>query len=245
MTAEPDAAVVRAPGSLREAATRALAVAALTTALVTALSYLAPDAYANSAVAAAFLGATWLLVLHRDDDAIRAHGLALGGLFESGELSWNRLAKDACRSAALALGLFAVVCPIFVFGYRAYWRTTTFSFELPQDYVDRIAGQLLVVALPEEAFFRGYLQTELERAWPRYKLRILGAELGVGCLVASAIFAVGHVLTVPHPARLAVFFPALLFAWLRARTGGIGAALLFHALCNLLSSTLALGYTQP
>ena len=49
-------------------------------------------------------------------------------------------------------------------------------------------------------------------------------------------------MTEPHPARLAVFFPALLFGWLRARTGGIGASVVFHALCNLFSATLARGY---
>jgi membrane protease YdiL (CAAX protease family) len=39
-----------------------------------------------------------------------------------------------------------------------------------------------------------------------------------------------------------VFFPALVFGWMRARTGGIGAAVLFHALCNIFSATLARGY---
>ena len=58
------------------------------------------------------------------------------------------------------------------------------------------------------------------------------------------IFAVGHVLTIPHVSRLAVFFPALLFGWLRARTGGIGAGVLFHAMCNLFSAALARGYLE-
>ena len=57
-------------------------------------------------------------------------------------------------------------------------------------------------------------------------------------IVSSALFAVGHFFTEPHPERLAVFFPALVFGWLRARTGGIGAPALFHALCNVLASTL-------
>jgi membrane protease YdiL (CAAX protease family) len=60
--------------------------------------------------------------------------------------------------------------------------------------------------------------------------------------LAALIFAVGHVLTIPNPARLGVFVPALIFGWMRARTGGIGAAVLFHAMCNLLSAFLAEGY---
>ena len=42
-----------------------------------------------------------------------------------------------------------------------------------------------------------------------------------------------------QPARLAVFFPALLFGWLRALRGGIGAPAALHVLCNLLSDLLA------
>ncbi len=239
--ASPAAASPDAP----HGAKRPLLVALGTTAVVTALSYLAPEAHANALVAAAFLGATWLFALRDGDDAVRDRGLALGGLLESSELSWRRLLRDARRSAPYVLALAALVFPPFVLAYRAYWHVSSFSFELPQDYVDRIAGQLLVVALPEEAFFRGYLQSELERAWQHRRWRVFGVELGVGWLAASLMFALGHLLTVPVAARLAVFFPALLFGWLRAKTGGIGAALVFHALCNLLSSALAIGYAQP
>ena len=101
-------------------------------------------------------------------------------------------------------------------------------------------GQLLVIALPEEAFFRGYLQTALDRAWGR-QIEVLGAKVGPALLVSSAIFAVGHFATIPNPARFAVFVPSLLFGWLRARTGGVGAGIAFHAMCNLLSEGLARG----
>ncbi|MBI3200280.1 MAG: CPBP family intramembrane metalloprotease [Myxococcales bacterium] len=106
---------------------------------------------------------------------------------------------------------------------------------------DDVLGQLLVIALPEEAFFRGYLQTALDDAW-KPRIRVLGAELGWGILVSSALFAFGHFATEPHPNRLAVFFPALVFGWLRARTNGIGAGIVFHALCNLFAAYLARSY---
>jgi uncharacterized protein len=99
----------------------------------------------------------------------------------------------------------------------------------------------VVIALPEEAFFRGYLQTSLDRVWPP-RWRVLGADLGPGWLLSAAIFALGHVLTIRHPARLAVFFPALVFGWLRRRTGGVGASVLFHASCNVFSATLGRGF---
>jgi membrane protease YdiL (CAAX protease family) len=49
-------------------------------------------------------------------------------------------------------------------------------------------------------------------------------------------------LTITNVERLAVFFPALLFGWLRARTRGVGAPAMFHVLCNVLASTLERGY---
>ncbi len=60
--------------------------------------------------------------------------------------------------------------------------------------------------------------------------------------MTSAIFALGHLLTIHDPGRLAVFFPSLVFGWLRARTGGVGASIAFHALCNLFSATLLQAY---
>ena len=89
-----------------------------------------------------------------------------------------------------------------------------------------------MIALPEEAFYRGYLQTALDDAWPP-RWTLFGARIGVAIPLSCAVFALGHLATDPSPARLAVFFPALVFAFLRARTGGIGAGVLFHAACNL------------
>jgi membrane protease YdiL (CAAX protease family) len=71
---------------------------------------------------------------------------------------------------------------------------------------------------------------------------VAGVRFGPGLLLTSAIFAAGHLLTELNPGRLAVFFPSLLFGLLRARTGGIGASLLFHAMCNVLSWYLLHGY---
>lgn len=219
-----------------------LLAAAITTVVVTAASYLTPDKYAATIVGMAFLFATWWLVLRHDEISVRAHGLALGGLLEPTRIDPARMARATIDSVGWALLVALVSFPPFWFGYIV-WRHPhgAFRFTWPTSALDEIAGQLLVIALPEEAFFRGYLQTSLTRAF-RTRWRILGADLGPGWLLASAIFALGHVLTVREPARLAVFFPALVFGWLRQRTRGVGAAVLFHAACNLFSATLGRGY---
>ena len=98
-----------------------------------------------------------------------------------------------------------------------------------------ILGQLLLVALPEEVFYRGYVQSRLEQKYPRNR-KFLGVKVSWKALIyTSGIFAIGHILTIPHPARLAVFFPSLLFGWMRNATGSVLSAVLFHATCNLFA----------
>jgi membrane protease YdiL (CAAX protease family) len=108
---------------------------------------------------------------------------------------------------------------------------------LPPKFALLALTQLVVVAVPEELFFRGYLMERLEKVWPPTR-RLFGAPVGAALLVSSALFALGHVLVIPNPQRLAVFFPALVFGWMRARTGSIAAGAVFHALCNVVSDVM-------
>lgn len=220
-----------------------LGVALLTTAAVTALSYGMPEDYAATAVGLGFLAATYAVALRRDHPRPPEHyGLALGGLLDPEPLSPRRIGRDTAQALAWALGLALAIFPLFWLGYVWWWkpRHAFVAGALPSLGND-VLGQLLVIALPEEAFYRGYLQTALDDAW-KPRIKILGAELGWGILVSSALFAVGHFATEMHPNRLAVFFPALAFGWLRARTKGIGAGIVFHALCNLFAAYLARSY---
>jgi membrane protease YdiL (CAAX protease family) len=227
---------------VRESPLGPLVAAAITTLVVTGASYLAPERYAATLVGVSFLAATWWLVLRHDEATIRAYGLSLGGVLEPARLDPARLLRAALGAIGWAALLAAIAFPPFVIGYRLYWHPHAhFVLRLPPSVFDEIAGQLVVIALPEEAFFRGYLQTALDRAWPP-RWRILGATLGPAWIVSAAIFAVGHVLTIRHPSRLAVFFPALVFGWLRRRTGGVGAPVVFHAACNIFSAALGRGY---
>lgn len=235
----------------------ALGVALVVTATVTAASATLPDKYVATVVGAVFLGATWALVWRKDDSLVEAFGLALGGIVMPGAIDRARLA----RSLAQALGwaaLFAVVTFVpFFFGWRMFWHPSgAFSPRvLPLDALNDVFGQLVIIALPEEAFYRGYLQSRIDEALPGFgwrndasgarnpiRLRILGTPVGPALLVTSLVFALGHFATIRDPARLAVFFPSLAFGWLRYRTKGIGAGLAFHAMCNLFSEILGRGF---
>lgn len=210
------------------------------TALAGVLSYLVPSRHAATSVGFCFFIATYALVMRKNSETIRHHGVSLGGLFEPVPLSVRRIASDTKSAITWALGASLVLLPLFWLGFVVWWQPRH-EFEPQSPSLDEVIGQLLVIALPEELFYRGYLQTALEDAAPR-KRRVLGAEVGIGLVLSSAIFAAGHLLTEPHPARLAVFFPSLVFAWLFARTRGVGASIVFHAACNLFSAYLARGY---
>lgn len=99
------------------------------------------------------------------------------------------------------------------------------------------AIELLAIALPEEVFHRGYLMSALEERWPPRR-RVFGVPFGLAAVLASLLFAVGHLVGMAELARLATFFPALLFSWLWRRCGSLWAPALFHAGSNLLMAVL-------
>jgi len=228
----------------RAALLEALLVAAVVTGLVTVVSAISPDKYVATAVGFVFLAATWVFVWRRDDARVEAYGLTLGGLVLPGALDYGRLARSGLRALAWALAAAAITFVPFYFGWRRFWmpRGTFALHVLPLDVLNEVFGQIVIIALPEEAFYRGYLQSRLDEALPRPRLRLLGAEVGPALVVTSVVFALGHVATIREPARLAVFFPSLLFGWLRYRTRSMGAGLAFHAMCNLFSEALGKGF---
>jgi membrane protease YdiL (CAAX protease family) len=230
-------------GVERTAWQRPVGVAVATTLVVTVLSYVVPDAHAASAVGLAFLAATFIFALKKGEpDAARRFGLSLGGLLDPEPIDFKRLARSAATELGVALALGAVVFPLFWVGFVAWWSPrASFHPASPRGLLDEAFGQFLVIALPEEAFYRGYLQTRLDCVWPP-RWSVLGARIGPALLVTSVVFALGHVATEVHPSRLAVFFPSLLFGWLRSRRRGIGSAAAFHALCNLFAAYLGRSY---
>ncbi len=174
---------------------------------------------------AAFLYLPMRLLERRGQDA-RAAGWRFDRL--AADLSWS-------------LGACAVVLPLFTvaFWFFPAWieklpgalqallapyaaRSAAPRLRLPLgwDFAGQVAGNA-AVALSEEFFYRGYMTLRFEE-----KLRPVPSAL-----LAAALFALGHLLT-PAPWRLAVFFPALLFAFLRNRTGTIAGAAICHFLFN-------------
>jgi membrane protease YdiL (CAAX protease family) len=237
-------------------AAREVAVAFVGIAIATVIVSWTPvsvlDEYRHLILAALFL-ATAIRLGERQPDGLARYGLRLGGLLDRSEdarpgalgalrdlgQAVLRAAPHGVREFGIALAVAALVFPPFVVGFYLWHRPSTFVLRWPEALPSYFLTQLLVVALPEEALFRGYFQGRSSDAFEGRTV-ILGASLSpVAWIVQALLFALLHLATDLRAARLAVFFPGLLFGWLRERRGGIGAALVLHALCNLLADVLA------
>jgi hypothetical protein len=225
------------------------------TALACALSWLArviPFLQENlsGALAVIFLYAPALAArLSRRPFDYRTAGLTFQPLGLNARVAGTAILLTWPLFFALFLGFYGYVCrpegPAFVRDFAERfapmcWRWLGLGgahLQVAPKFAQLALAQVVVVAVPEELFFRGYLMDRLEERWPSTRL-FLGARVGWPLLVSSALFAVGHLLVIPEAQRLAVFFPALVFGWMRARTGSIAPGALFHALCNLLMGVL-------
>jgi membrane protease YdiL (CAAX protease family) len=94
-----------------------------------------------------------------------------------------------------------------------------------------VLAHLGLVALPEELFFRAYVQRALGDAWGR-PWRFLGARLGPGWVTAAILFGIVH-LPVSGGGGLLRIAPALVFGWLYARRTCVAGPILFHWACNV------------
>lgn len=107
--------------------------------------------------------------------------------------------------------------------------------------------QLFFIAWPEEYAYRGYLQGRLATAFglwrrerdasaPATERQALGITPSI--VATSVLFGLGHLLIpvqgVLLASRASVFFPSLLFGWLRLRSGTLAASTLYHASCNMM-----------
>lgn len=167
-------------------------------------------------------------------------GRRVGISYESLGLQRGDLRRDLLLCLVLCLVTiipFAVLHHLWqtVVGHRTLWP------RWPHGIGVKLLTQVFLVALPEELFFRGYLQRRMELLWPAGR-KLFGVPFGKAVIVASAVFALGHFVGEYRPDRLGPFFPALLFGLLRTRTNSLVTPVLYHAFCNVLSDALFVSY---
>ena len=99
-------------------------------------------------------------------------------------------------------------------------------------WISWIIYQFMYIALAEEVFFRGYVQSNILRLtkpimgkWPR---RWQWMSIGL----SAACFAVAHIIIQGHIGSTLTFLPGLVLGWLFIRTQSLWAPILFHGLAN-------------
>lgn len=115
------------------------------------------------------------------------------------------------------------------------------SWTLPAQPLLLIAYHFAYVAIPEEMFYRGYMQSRFDEIWPPHK-RVWGALVGRSLWVTALWFALGHSLVTFQWWHPFIFVPALAFGWLRSRTGEVLGGAFFHAWCNVMVVFLDTAY---
>lgn len=184
-------------------------------------------------------GGGWLLVPGIWVGAAVAPRLWRGDALEDLQLSACPLPKALLAGLAMSVALaglaFAGVAALARLGAAPPLRP-----EVPAGkWAAWSVHQMLYVAVSEEVFFRGYFQGAVGRLLRRFR-GLGGGPWAAG--VSAAAFAVAHMAVDRSAASATVFFPALAFAYLRMKTGGVAAPIVAHGASNILYAVVCLAF---
>ncbi len=158
----------------------------------------------------------------------------------------DRNAADIIRALKWFLITALIILPLFLIGSH-YWHQWVFGLTFRPRMVPNLGmvllDQFLLVAIPEEIFFRGWLQQRMNRICAS-RWKVFGVQLGWGWILTCLLFAAAHSVILVQWWHFAIFFPALLFGWLREKTGTILAPSLWHCLGNMMVYWIGYSYVR-
>jgi len=148
-----------------------------------------------------------------------------------------------CAAGSLVLVCLTCLCAIPAV-FLGLWLMV--RMQLPVPLRPAVAGlggwftwliyQFMYVAVAEEMFFRGYLQTNVMK-WLG-DTRLAGQYIAI--VVSAGCFALAHVVVQGQITSLFTFLPGIILAWLFFRTRSLLAPILFHGLANVSYGIIAL-----
>ncbi|MCH7950661.1 MAG: CPBP family intramembrane metalloprotease [Candidatus Dadabacteria bacterium] len=149
---------------------------------------------------------------------------------EGGDLRWD------FKGVLLGLGASIVLLSVYIAVIALYGHYIGKSLVVHNLSYSFILMQLLLVALPEEVFFRGYLQSKI------------GNNIK-GIIIVSLLFAVGHFITLclggGHNLAICsqailTFFPSLVMGYLYLASKTLWASIIFHFFANVVHIAIGL-----
>ena len=146
------------------------------------------------------------------------------------------------RQIMVSLALLGRTCvALFPLVFGGLWVLESYESGLPpplvlpqgQRWFNWLFYQFMYVAMAEEVFFRGYVQSNIMRlAGPAIGKRPRLKEwASIG--ISAGCFAVAHVIVQGQIVSVLTFLPGLVLGWLFIRTKSLLAPILFHGLANV------------
>ena len=145
---------------------------------------------------------------------------------------------EQIRSSLVVLGWTCVVVfPITVCGL---WLLKSYGLDLllqpvplqNQEWACLLFYQFMYVAVAEEVFFRGYVQSNILRLTKIVKPEQCKPRQWISIVTSAAVFAVAHIIVTGEIISVLTFLPGLILGWLFIRTRSLLAPILFHGLAN-------------
>ena len=131
-----------------------------------------------------------------------------------------------------------VLYPPLFFAYNLSFLHRNFVIPGSSEIIGALLKGLIaiaVAAIPEEFFFRGYIQEHVFAKYDRKILKIVSLKN----LFTSLLFGLVHALAFLDITRAATFFPSLLFGLFTEKSRGrIFYSILFHVVSNILAFIL-------
>ncbi|MCK4244626.1 MAG: CPBP family intramembrane metalloprotease [Candidatus Omnitrophica bacterium] len=149
-----------------------------------------------------------------------------------------RLTPSGWVTASLILVLITAVPLLLLLGVVKLFLGTLFlipKFSMLKAMLLNGAALGFLIALPEEFFFRGYLQ---EQVLGERERRILPG-ISQKNVYTSLLFALTHATSYLNPYRITVFFGSLVLGYITEKArGSIWQAVLLHAYSNMMIAVL-------
>ena len=179
-------------------------------------------------------GAGWLVT-----PGILVTAALVPTIIKKGKFSEIGLSFRQIKHSLVVLGWTCFV--VFPAMFCSLWLLKSYGLNLPlrpilpqnQELVSWLFYQFMYVAVAEEVFFRGFLQSNILRLMNTVVPERHTMQCRVSIVISAACFAAAHIILQGRLISVLTFLPGLILGWLCIRTRSLLAPILFHGIANI------------
>ena len=153
------------------------------------------------------------------------------------------------KDSLIVLGWTCIV--LFPLTLCGLWVLKSYELKPPlmpvlsqrQNWMYWLFYQFMYVALSEEVFFRGYVQSNILRLATPLIGKLPRLQQWTSIVISAACFTAAHIIAQGQIISVLVFLPGLVLGWLFIRTRSLLAPILFHGLANVFYLVMAIVLT--